>query len=66
LFEKWPASTSPGSCRDKSPDIARAVLIDTADAAFALRWETPEQLACDLAKRISAVIGDGPIPRSTT
>jgi hypothetical protein len=26
-----------------------------------LRWETPKQLAHDLAKRISAVIGDGPM-----
>ncbi len=31
-----------------------------------LRWETPEQLARDLAKRISAVIGDGPMLHSAT
>ena len=28
-----------------------------------LAWESPEQLARDLARRISAVIGDGPTPR---
>jgi nucleoside 2-deoxyribosyltransferase len=27
-----------------------------------LKWETPEQLARDLARRIAAVIGDGPLP----
>ena len=26
-----------------------------------LKWETPEQLARDLAKRIAGVIGDGPL-----
>jgi hypothetical protein len=28
-----------------------------------LTWNTPEQLADDLAKRVSAVIGDGPLPK---
>jgi nucleoside 2-deoxyribosyltransferase len=31
-----------------------------------LKWETPEQLARDLAKRISGVIGDGPAMLSDT
>jgi hypothetical protein len=31
-----------------------------------LKWETPAQLARDLAKRISAVIGDGPLPLYVT
>jgi hypothetical protein len=29
-----------------------------------LRWDEPTQLAADLGRRISAVIGDGPIPSS--
>jgi hypothetical protein len=32
----------------------------------ALKWETPAQLARDLAKRIAGVIGDGPLPLSKT
>ena len=31
-----------------------------------LKWETPEDLARDLAKRIAGVIGGGPLPRSDT
>jgi hypothetical protein len=31
-----------------------------------LKWETPEQLSRDLAKRISAVLGDGPALRGAT
>jgi hypothetical protein len=31
-----------------------------------LKWETPEQLAHDLAKRIAGVIGDGPLPLPET
>jgi len=31
-----------------------------------LKWETPEQLARDLAKRIAGVIGAGPLPLSET
>jgi hypothetical protein len=29
-----------------------------------LRWDDPEQLAIDLTRRIAAVIGDGPLPKS--
>jgi len=31
-----------------------------------LKWETPYQLARDLTKRISGVIGDGPLPIAET
>ncbi len=31
-----------------------------------LKWESPEQLARDLAKRIAGVIGEGPLPISET
>jgi len=31
-----------------------------------IKWEPTEQLACDLAMRISGVVGDGPLPTTET